>query len=389
MRLLVLLAAVLLLPACSEAQYETTPTSALVTDAQVEQLQTRVDSLLTASIADRVFPGASAAAGYPNATVLMTADGTYTYDDARPITPQTRYDLASLTKVIATTTAIMILTERDEIDLDAPVARYVPEFGQAGKENVTVRQMMTHSAGLVAFRPFHVQGFTTAEQVYDTIYATPLQYEPDTKIVYSDWGMMVLLRAIEGITATPFDEWSTANIFEPLGMTSTGYIHVDSPDTMAVPTEVDGTRGLVSGYVHDETAMLVGGVAGHAGLFSTAEDLSRFARMLLGGGTLDGVTLLQPSTIARFTTREGTVEGSSRAIGWDTRSVEGYSSAGTKFGPRAFGHTGFTGTSMWFDPDAQIFAILLTNRVHPTRDNSKVGGVRASYADLVYDTLAQ
>ncbi len=388
MRLLFPLA-ILLLPACSEAQYETTPTSALVTDAQVDMLQTRVDSLLTASIADQAFPGASAAAGYPNAVVLMTADGTYTYDDARPITPQTRYDLASLTKVVATTTAIMLLTERGEIDIDAPVARYVPAFGQAGKESVTVRQIMTHSAGLTAFRPFHVQGFTTAEQVFDTIYATPLQYEPDTKTVYSDWGMMVLLRAVEGITAMPFDEWATANIFEPLGMNATGYIAVDSPDSDAVPTEVDGTRGLVSGYVHDETAMLVGGVAGHAGLFSTAEDLSRFARMLLGGGTLEGVTLLQPETIARFASRQNVVGQSTRAIGWDTRSDAGYSSAGTRFGPRAFGHTGFTGTSMWFDPDAQIFAILLTNRVHPTRDNGKIGGVRAAYADLVYDALAQ
>ncbi len=389
MRAFALLAALLLLPACSEAQYEATSGDALVTDAQVERLQTRVDSLLTASMADRAFPGASAAAGYPNAVVLMTAEGTYTYDDARPITPQTRYDLASLTKVVATTTAIMLLSERGEIDIDAPVARYVPEFGRAGKEAVTVRQIMTHSAGLTAFRPFHVQGFTTAEQVFDTIYATPLQYEPDTKTVYSDWGMMVLLRAVEGITATPFDEWATANIFEPLGMTSTGYIQVDQPDADAVPTEVDGTRGLVSGYVHDETAMLVGGVAGHAGLFSNAEDLSRFARMLLGGGTLDGVTLLQPETIARFTARANIVGESTRGIGWDTRSDEGYSSAGTKFGPRAFGHTGFTGTSMWFDPDAQVFAILLTNRVHPTRDNSKIGGVRAAYADMVYDALAQ
>jgi CubicO group peptidase (beta-lactamase class C family) len=376
--------AALALAACSNAQQP----SADAPGADAERLHAQVDSLLAASIADRAFPGASAAAGYADRVAMLTAQGTYTYDDAREVTPQTRYDLASLTKVVATTTAAMLLVERGELDLEAPAARYVPAFGQAGKEDVTVRQLMTHSAGLTAFRPFHVQGFTTAEQVFDTIYATPVQYEPGTRSVYSDWGMMVMLRVVEEITGEPFEQWVEANVFRPLGMDRTGFVDVDAPDAEAVPTEIDGTRGLVSGYVHDETAMLVGGVAGHAGLFSTAEDLSRFARMVVGGGEVDGVRLLRPETIAQFTTVEGSVEGSTRALGWDTRSPEGYSSAGTRMGPRAFGHTGFTGTSMWFDPDAGLFAILLTNRVHPTRENSKIGGVRAAYGDLVYDALA-
>jgi CubicO group peptidase (beta-lactamase class C family) len=201
--------------------------------------------------------------------------------------------------------------------------------------------------------------------------------------------MISLAVAIERITGEPYEQWLEENVFDPLGMTSTGFIPVDQPDRSVVPTEVDGTRGLVHGYVHDETSMLLGGISGHAGLFSNVEDLSRFARMLLGSGTLDGVTILRPETIARFTAREGSVEGSTRAIGWDTRSDEGDSSAGTLFGPRAFGHTGFTGTSMWFDPDADVFAILLTNRVHPTRENREIGGVRSAYADLVFDVLGR
>ena len=350
--------------------------------------QARIDSLVHASISGRAFPGAAVAVGRAGAVTWMEGYGYHTYERETPVTAHSQFDLASLTKVIATTTAVMKLYEVESIDLDAPLARYLPEFGAHGKENVTVRQIMTHQSGLIPFRPFHTLGVTDREDLIKAIMNEELQYPPGTDTRYSDLGMISLALAIERITGRSFAEYVRSEIFLPLGMHDTYFRETGETDPSVVPTEIDHTfrRRLVQGEVHDEAAWILGGTAGHAGLFSTASDLARFGYMMVNDGKINGKQFLQPETIRLFTTRADK-DGSTRALGWDTRSVRGYSSAGTLFGPRSFGHTGFTGTSIWFDPDQKLFVILLTNRVYPTRDNNRHTPVRAELADIVYRSI--
>ena len=349
----------------------------------------RVDSLLRAAIADSAFPGAAVAIGRGPAIVWLKGYGHFTYTSDQRVTPSSVFDLASLTKVVVTTTAAMQLYEAGKLDLDAPVVRYLPEFGQNGKDRVTIHQLLSHTAGLAPFHPFHRMGITSAEAVRQAILSDSLIYEPGTQSRYSDLGMIVLGWVIERITGQPLDRYAEEHIFRPLGMRHTGFRPVGRPDTTVVPTEIDTVfrHRLIQGEVHDETAWILGGVAGHAGLFSTAEDLARFAYMLVNEGRLGGRPFLKPETIRLFTTPVDPERAGTRALGWDTRSREGYSSAGRLFGPRSFGHTGFTGTSIWIDPDQQLFVILLTNRVYPTRENRKHLAVRARLADLAYEAI--
>ena len=351
-----------------------------------------VDSLLRAAIADRAFPGAAVAIGRGDVVAKVDGYGYFTYDALQPVTARSLFDLASLTKVVATTTAAMLLYEEGRLDLDAPVARYLPAFGQSGKEAVTIRQLLTHTAGLVPFRPFYQMDLEGREAVLDAILAEGLVYEPGTESRYSDLGFITLALVVEEIAGRPFAEYAREAIFEPLGMTSTGFRRTDvGGDTTVVPTEVDEIfrKRLVQGEVHDETAFLLGGTAGHAGLFSTAEDLARFAAMLTSGGRANGRPFLKPETIGLFTAPvDPTRRRHTRALGWDTKSPEGYSSAGRHFGPGSFGHTGFTGTSLWIDPDQQLFVILLTNRVYPTRENRRHVAVRPQLADIAYEAIA-
>lgn len=350
--------------------------------------QTRIDSLIHAAIARRAFPGAAVAVGRAGTITWMEGYGYHTYDLEAEITPQSQFDMASLTKVIATTTAVMKLYEDGAIDLDAPLARYLPEFGVNGKERVTVRQVLTHQSGLIPFRSFHTLGVTTREALIDAIMNEELQYRPGSDTRYSDLGMISLALAIERITGRPYAEYVRTEVFLPLGMHDTFFRTTGEPDPSVVPTEIDRTfrARLMQGEVHDEAAWILGGTAGHAGLFSTAADLARFGYMMVNDGRINGRQFLKPETIRLFTTRADP-DGSTRALGWDTRSTRGYSSAGTLFGPRSFGHTGFTGTSIWFDPDQQLFVILLTNRVYPTRDNNLHVPVRAELADIVYRSI--
>ncbi|SHK92237.1 glycoside hydrolase family 3 N-terminal domain-containing protein [Rhodothermus profundi] len=349
----------------------------------------RIDSLLQAAIAERAFPGAAVAIGRGPAIVWLKGYGHFTYTSDQRVTPESVFDLASLTKVVVTTTAAMQLYEAGQLDLDAPVARYLPAFGQNGKERVTIRQLLSHTAGLAPFYPFHRMGITSPEAVQQAILSDSLIYEPGTQARYSDLGMIVLGWVIERITGQSLDQYAETHIFRPLGMRHTGFRPVGRPDTTIVPTELDTLfrHRLIQGEVHDETAWILGGVAGHAGLFSTAADLARFAYMLVNEGRINGRAFLKPETIRLFTTPVDPERAGTRALGWDTRSPEGYSSAGQFFGPRSFGHTGFTGTSIWIDPDQQLFVILLTNRVYPTRENRKHLAVRAKLADLAYQAI--
>jgi len=345
----------------------------------VDYLRSQVDS---------AFPGGVVAVGYHDSVVLMTAVGHYAYKDARPVTPETIYDLASLTKVIALTTECILLVDRGTLDLDAPAQRYVPEFQGAMKDQVTIRHLLTHSAGLAADLPVFdlTRSRAAALAMVDT---SPLLSPPGTKFVYSDLSAIILMQAVEHITGKPFDHLLTEDVFGPLGMSSTRFVPPASWRDRIAPTEVDTVfrHRLLIGEVHDESAARMDGVSGHAGLFSNATDLARFAQWLLHARAGHPAPLQADSGLVhRFVTRQNIPPGSSRALGWDTPSE--LSSAGTKMGPNAFGHTGYTGTSIWFDPDRDLFIILLTNRVNPTRANTKILQVRRRVADLVNDALA-
>jgi CubicO group peptidase (beta-lactamase class C family) len=347
-------------------------------DPVVDYLRSQVDS---------AFPGAVVAVGYRDSVVLIAAVGHYGANDPRPVTTQTIYDLASLTKVIGLTTAAMMLVDSGRLDLDAPVQRYVPAFQGASKERVLIRHLLTHSSGMPAWRPLYAES-KTRDEALALVDTTALLRQPGDTFIYSDLGAMVLTQTVETITGRRLNEFLDAELFGRLGMTSTRFLPPASWRSRIAPTENDTVfrHRLLWGEVHDENAGRLGGVSGHAGLFSTAPDLARFAVWLLqtrkGGLT---APKLSSDLVQRFTTRQNIPPGSSRALGWDTPSDN--SSAGTKMGPNAFGHTGFTGTSIWLDPDRDLFIILLTNRVNPTRTNTRIFQVRRRVADLVNDAL--
>ncbi len=344
---------------------------------------------------DSAFPGGVVAVGYRDSLVLLAPVGHYAAGDRRPVTPETIYDLASLTKVIALTTECILLVDQGKIDLDAPVQRYLPEFRGPMKDQVTIRHLLTHSAGLAADLPLWDSTRTRAAALA-MVDTSSLLSPPGTRFVYSDLSAIVLMQVVERITGRPFDELLADDVFTPIDMTATRFVPPKTWRDQIAPSEVDTffRHRLLIGEVHDESAARLGGVSGNAGLFSNAPDLARFAAWLLAAragrptsGHGHGVNPPRPDSalVRRFTTKQNIPPGSSRALGWDTPSE--LSSAGTKMGPNAFGHTGFTGTSIWFDPDRGVFIILLTNRVNPTRANTKILQVRRRVADLVNDAL--
>ncbi len=350
----------------------------------------RMDSLIIELINAQAFPGAVVSVGKGFEIIKMTGYGAYTYRSRRRMLPESVFDLASLTKVVATTTASMLLYERGQLDIEAPVSRYLGAFNTPERQSITIRHLLTHTSGLPAWRPFYQDGIITRDAVLEEILSVELLTEPGEEYRYSDFGMISLALVIEEITGEPFDEWCTHNIFDLLGMGSTSFRSTGEPDPDIVPTELDDyfRNRLIQGEVHDETAWTLGGVAGHAGLFSTALDLSQFARMMVQRGSHDGRVFLQARTIDLFTSVVDT-SLSTRALGWDTRNLNDEpSSAGLYFGPRSYGHTGFTGTSMWIDPDSEAWVILLTNRVYPTRDEyERFRGIRGSVADAAYEAF--
>ena len=343
---------------------------------------------LRAAADSGAFPGAVLAVGRHGRLALMAPVGHYGVDDPRPVDAGTLYDLASLTKVVALTTACMLLTDAGRLALDAPIDRYVPEFRGPMKDRVTVRHLLTHSAGLAADLPLYT-GTTTRQAALAAVDTTTLLTVPGAVYRYSDLSAIVLMQAVERITGERFDRWLARRVFGPLGMPATRFVPPPGWRDRIAPTEHDTVfrHRWLRGEVHDESAARLDGVSGNAGLFSNALDLSRFAAMLLNGGAWDTLQLIRAETVAEFTTRQGLPSGSTRALGWDTPSDSGYSSAGTRLSRRSFGHTGFTGTSLWIDPDRDLFVILLSNHVNPARGNPAILRVRAHVADLVADAL--
>jgi len=347
-------------------------------------LGAELDSLGRAAVAEGAAPAVAMAVGRHGRLVHLRGYGTVEWaPGSAAVTDSTLFDLASVTKVVATTTAAMILEEEGRLDLDRTVASYVPELTDSAKAGITVRMLLTHRGGLEAFAPLYRQ-FRGREQYLEQINLRPLRSVPGTRMVYSDWDLVLMQAVIERITGQPLDEFVRDRVFAPLGMRDTGFRPAVPRDRIAA-TERDTARGgLIWGEVHDPNAWAMGGVAGHAGLFGSARDLAVFAQMLLNGGEYGTVRILRPQTIARWTAPQG--PGSSRALGWDTPSGE--SSAGRYFSPRSFGHTGYTGTSIWIDPERDVFVILLTTRVNPTAANQKHVAVRRAVADAVMSAIA-
>jgi CubicO group peptidase (beta-lactamase class C family) len=345
-------------------------------------LPARLDSLMRAAIAEGAAPGAALAVGRYGRLVHLRGYGTLDYSaTTQPATPTSLYDLASLTKVVATTTAAMILEEAGKLDLDRTVSSYVPELKAPDKTAITVRMLLTHSGGFEAYAPLY-QTLRGRAEYLAAINERPLAYPPGTRAVYSDWDMVLLQAVIERITATTLDQYVEGHLTRQLGMSDTRF-RPDTSDTALrqriAPTTYDAIRGQLRGTVHDGNAWALGEVSGHAGLFSTARDLAVFAQTLLNGGTYGDVRLVAPQTVARWTARQG--PGASRALGWDTPAPN--SSAGHYFSPRSFGHTGFTGTSMWIDPERGLFVVLLMNRVTSRGEGSRHVQLRRDVADAV------
>ena len=327
------------------------------------------DPLVLDGIQRGAFPGAALVIGRRDTILFAKGYGRLTWSTgAAPADPDsTLWDLASLTKVIATTTALMLLVERGRVDLDAPVQRYLPEFVAAG---VTVRHLLTHTSGLRATLPLYRDARDSAAALRIVLAEAPLA-PPGTSVVYSDLNAILLGEIVRRAGwGGPLDAFATHEIFVPLGLRQTVFRPPRSLVRRTAPTGV--WRGHpVAGVVNDQNAARLGGVAGHAGLFASASDVARFAQFMLGEGALPGgPRLLRPETVRAFTAvavkaRRG---ASARTLGWEALPTgEDVSSAGTLFGPRSYGHTGWTGTSLWIDPDRNLFVVLLTNRAYAPR----------------------
>ena len=378
----------------------------------------RAERVLQRHVSMRTTPGAVGLALRRKGVVACWAVGRHTYQaDATPVQAHTLYDLASVTKVVVTTTLCMLFADEGHLDLAAPVQSYLPDFVGKNKDRVTVRHLLAHCSGL----PAHVHLYKRERQegrgkrgevrgerqegrgkrqeeegeralwpvrqreaMFDVVCRLPLVYEPGMGTAYSDMGFLVLGKVLETIGEGRLDVLAKQRVFEPLAMRDT--LYCPSPDLLhRIPPTERGTHlrdGLVHGEVHDENAAAMGGIASHAGLFSTARDLAKFLRAWLGAG------IFPERGIRQFTTRANIAPKSTWALGWDTVSP-GISSSGRHFSERAFGSLGFTGTSVWADPIRDLGVVLLTNRVHPTRENAQIKHLRPEFHDAISEALIE
>lgn len=339
-----------------------------------------VERIVTRGIDAGGYPGAAVVVGRKGAVVFQRGFGRLSWSpESNSVSPDTSiYDVASLTKVVGTTAAIMALYDDGKIKLDAPVTRYLPQFTGGLNDMVTVGDLLTHRSGLPAARDLW-RGASTPDEARAMVLSTRVRDIPGRKYLYSDLGADLLGFIAEAVSQQPLDVFLHNRIYGPLRMHNTFFRPADSLRYRVAPTELNAPRGYpLHGEVHDENAYALGGVAGHAGLFSTASDLAVFAQMMLDGGTYAGVRIFADSTVSLFTRRTA----GHRALGWDT--ADGDYGSGRYLTPRAYGHTGFTGTSMWIDPDREMFVILLTNRVHAAKaryPGRVISDVRADLSD--------
>ncbi|MEP6493273.1 MAG: serine hydrolase [bacterium] len=340
----------------------------------------KIDHVIQRGITAGGYPGASVVVGRRGAAVWEKGFGKLSWEKSSEavVAERTIYDLASLTKVVGTTTALMVLYDEGKVHLDDPVSMYVPAFSGGNKDRVTLRMLLEHRSGLPAGRDLWRIAHTP-EEARAAVISTNLGCEPGRCYEYSDLGADMLGFVVEAASGQRLDQFLQERVFGPLGMTDTFFRPAESFRSRIAPTEVAPPRGYpLQGEVHDENAFALGGVAGHAGLFSTANDLAVFAQMMLDGGVHDSTRIIADSTIALFTKRAA----GTRALGWDTCAGSG--GCGQYLGSDAYGHTGFTGTSLWIDPERDMFVVLLTNRVHEARAKRPakvIADVRADLAD--------
>lgn len=343
-----------------------------------------INKLIEEAIKDGAFPGAAYALVTPEGTFVNNLGNITTDPNPIPNTIDTIYDLASVSKVVSTTTCIMKLIEEGKIRLYERVSTYVPEFLW---KDVTVWDLLTHTSGLPA-DVIRSKEILSKEELWKRIFLDHLIYPKNTKIVYSDLGFIILGRIIENVTGATLDQYAHKNIFEPLEMMDTGYNPKDKE--RCAPTEARADRvynGMLQGQVHDEKAFILGGVAGHAGLFSTAGDLAHFIQMILNKGKYNGNQILSQASIDYFFKPQVeekvgiSLDTSKRSLGWIVKGS--YSSAGDLVSDETILHTGFTGTNIWIDRKNEIGFCLLTNRVHPTRDNLKIIDVRTRIGNYI------
>lgn len=342
------------------------------------------------AISARAFPAASIAVTHQDHLVALKSFGHFTTEADSPlVTPATLFDLASVTKPVATTTMAMILYERGLLELETPVVGVVPEFmtdanrtPDPRRRDVTFRMLLAHSSGLPAYEKLFLKTHSP-DQLLRAAFTTSISTNPGTRAEYSDLGFILLAAALERIAGESLDVFCQREIFGPLAMTHTTFNPPADARKQIPPTADDRTfrKRIIQGEVQDENASVLGGVAGHAGLFSTAEDLARFAHAMLQGGP----PILLPETVALFTRRESAPPGTSRALGWDTPSAP--SQSGQYFAPRSFGHLGYTGTSLWIDPDRQLSITLLTNRTWPDCANHAIKKVRPEFHNAIMEAL--
>ena len=363
---------------------------------------TDIDELINSSIQKKYFPGAQLLIAGPSKILLKQNYGKYTYDDnAPPVTDNSIFDLASVTKVVATTSAIMRLYDEHKLDLNDKVNQYIPEFTTRGKDNITIANLLLHNSGLKAFIPFY-KYYTSRSDVMSAIYASEIEYKTGSKFLYSDLNAILLGEIVERITAKPLDVYCNEIIFKPLQMRNTFFNPAGDDKLRALPTENDSywRNRLIQGEVHDESASVMGGVSGNAGLFSNTIDLFKFMKSFGNkensiAGTILSIFLknndiASADTKSMFTSRyNGLSYNNSRALGWDTKPepTSYRAPCGELFSENSFGHTGFTGTSIWCDKDKGLIVIFLTNRVYPSRDNNGIRDVRPEVHNLAVKLL--
>lgn len=349
----------------------------------------RAFSILRSGIKQRAFPGAAVAIGHQGKLIAHKGLGRFTYDAAsRGVMAETIYDLASVSKVIATTAACMILYDRGLFKLDQPLIELLPGFADSSAEQkdarrqVTLRMLLAHSSGL----PAYIKLFQTAhnkDELLKQALRVPLTAAPGSRAEYSDIGFILLGEALQKLSGEPLDQFCQREIFAKLNLSHACFNPPADMKSSIPPTEDDRTfrHRLIQGEVNDENASVLGGVAGHAGCFASSLDVSVFAQCMLRGGT----PLVRRETVEIFTRREDFPHGTSRALGWDTPSQP--SQSGKYFSSRSYGHLGYTGTSLWIDPDRQLSVTLLTNRTWPDRGSQSIKQFRPAFHDAVFEAL--
>lgn len=348
-------------------------------------------AVLRQAIEQRAFPGASLAVTHRGALVASQGFGRFTYrQNSPPVGAETVFDLASLTKVVATTAVAMLLYQRAKLSLDQPIEKTLPEFitltpkhQHLQRHFVTMRMLLAHSSGLPAYEKLF-QIAKAPDEVVRAAITSPLLATPGTRVEYSDIGFILLGEALSRIAGMPLDEFALREIFTPLGMTRTCFNPPAETKLEIPPTEDEGSflGRVMQGEVNDENANAMGGVGGQAGVFAPATDIARFAECMLRGGA----PIFQPGTVKLFTKRETSPPGTTWAVGWNMPSRP-ESTSGKLFSDRSIGHLGFTGTSLWIDPERQLSVTLLTNRTWPDRASQAIRQVRPQVHDAIVQAL--